>query len=389
MHVESINKMSAEKMNVEMISTKKLETEKIKAENIKIEEMEIEQIVAGIRPADISAMEKSQRQWNSIAKPLHGLGILEDLIIKIAGMTGSHHVKMDKKGLIVMCADNGVVEEGVTQTGQDVTAIVAENFLKEQSSVALMCKKAGVDIFPIDIGMVTDTIVPSYKTSYGTKNMCKEPAMTREEAIHAILVGWNLVREKKEDGYDILATGEMGIGNTTTSSAVVAVLLGQEPIRMTGRGAGLSDEGLVRKIQAIEKAIALHEPDAEDAIDVLAKVGGFDLAGLAGVCLGGAYFQIPIVIDGFISAAAALVAVRICPLVKEYLIASHTSKEPGMVMILEELGLTASLHCNMCLGEGTGAVAFLPVLEMALEVYQKMSTFEDNQIESYKELGGK
>lgn len=357
--------------------------------NMKIKKIAIEEIVAGIKPADVSAMERSQKQWNSIAKPLHGLGLLEDLIVKMAGMTGSHAVKMDKKGLLIMCADNGVVEEGVTQTGQDVTAIVAENFLKEQSSVALMCRKAGVDVFPVDVGMVTDTIVPSYKTCYGTKNMCKEPAMTRDEAMQAILVGWNLVREKKAEGYEILATGEMGIGNTTTSSAVAAVLLGEEPEVMTGRGAGLSDEGLVRKVKAIEKAIALHNPNPEDAVDVLAKVGGFDLAGLAGVYLGGAYFQIPVVIDGFISAAAALAAVRICPLVKDYLIASHTSKEPGMVQILEELELTASLHCNMCLGEGTGAVAFLPVLELALEVYRNMGTFEDNQIESYKELGGR
>lgn len=356
---------------------------------MKTEQITIEQIVAGIHPIDLETMRKSQKQWNAIAKPLHGLGTLEDIIVKIAGMTGSPNVKLDKKGLIIMCADNGVVEEGVTQTGQEVTAIVAENFLKEQSSVSLMCKKAGVDIFPIDIGMVIDTIVPNYKICYGTKNMCKEPAMTREEAIHAILVGWNLVKEKKKENYDVLAIGEMGIGNTTTSSAVASVLLDVESEKMTGRGAGLSDEGFYRKRKAVEKAIALHQPDRKDPIDVLSKVGGLDLAGLAGVCLGGAYYQIPIVMDGFISAVAALVAVRLCPLVKDYLIASHSSKEPGMALVLEEMGLTASLYCNMCLGEGTGGIAFLPVLELALEVYQKMGTFEENKIESYKESGEK
>ena len=356
---------------------------------MKTEQITIEQIVTGIHPIDLEAMRKSQKQWNAIAKPLHGLGTLEDIIVKIAGMTGSSNVKLDKKGLIIMCADNGVVEEGVTQTGQEVTAIVAENFLKEQSSVSLMCKKAGVDIFPIDIGMATDTIVPNYKICYGTKNMCKEPAMTREEAIHAILVGWNLVKEKKKENYDVLAIGEMGIGNTTTSSAVASVLLGIESEKMTGRGAGLSDEGLYRKRKAVEKAIALHQPDRKDPIDVLSKVGGLDLAGLAGVCLGGAYYQIPIVMDGFISAVAALAAVRLCPLVKDYLIASHSSKEPGMALVLEEMGLTAFLYCNMCLGEGTGGIAFLPVLELALEVYQKMGTFEENKIESYKESGEK
>lgn len=354
-----------------------------------VEKILMEDILSGIRGADAAAMERAKCQWNSIAKPLHGLGLLEDLIVKIAGMTESANVRMEKKGLIIMCADNGVVEEGVTQTGQDVTAVVAENFLKDQSSVALMCRKAGVDVFPVDVGMVTDTTVPSYKTSYGTKNMCKEPAMSREEALHAIQVGWNMVRVKKEEGYDILATGEMGIGNTTTSSAVAAVLLGEDPEKMTGRGAGLSDEGLVKKKRAIERAIALHRPNPEDPVDVLAKVGGFDLAGLVGVFLGGAYFRVPIVIDGFITAAAALAAVRICPQVRDYLLASHTSKEPGMVCILEELNLLASLHCNMCLGEGTGAIALLPVLELALEVYQKMGTFADHQIESYKELGGK
>lgn len=364
-----------------------METGQITREHTR--EFAIEQIVAGIHPADRNVMKKSQKQWNAIAKPLHGLGTLEDIIVKIAGMKGSTNVKLNKKGLLIMCADNGVVEEGVTQTGQNVTAIVAENFLKEQSSVSLMCKKAGVDIFPIDIGMVTDTIVPNYKICYGTKNICKESAMTREEAIQAILVGWNLVKEKKKQNYDILAIGEMGIGNTTTSSAVASVFLDVDSEQMTGRGAGLSDEGLFRKRKAIEKAITLHHPNRNDPIDVLAKVGGLDLAGLMGICLGGAYFQIPIVLDGFISAVAALAAVLICPVVKDYLIASHCSKEPGMVLVLEEMGLQASIFCNMCLGEGTGGVAFLPVLELALEVYQKMGTFEENQIESYKELGEK
>lgn len=356
---------------------------------MKIEQTSMEEMISNISGADPWAMKSAQRQWDSIAKPLHGLGLLEDIVVKIAGMTGSPRVRMEKKGLIIMCADNGVVEEGVTQTGQHVTAVVAENFLKEQSSVALMCGRAGVDVFPVDVGIVTDTSVPSFKTSYGTKNMCKEPAMSREEAIHAILVGWNMVRVKKEEGYDILAIGEMGIGNTTTSSAVSAVLLGEEPEKMTGRGAGLSDEGLMKKKRAIWRAICLHKPNPVDPMDVLSKVGGFDLAGLVGVCLGGAYFKIPIVIDGFITATAALAATRICPLVKDYLLASHTSKEPGMVRILEELELEASLHCNMCLGEGTGAIALIPVLELALEVYQKMGTFADHQLESYKELGGK
>lgn len=349
----------------------------------------LQQILQQISSADASAMRLTQKRWNSIAKPLHGLGSLETAIVKIAGITGDSEVKLDKKALLVLCADHGVVAEGVTQTGQAVTAIVAENILKGQSCVALMAKKAGVDVFPVDIGMAQDTTLPNDKIAYGTKNMCHEPAMTYKQAVQAILTGWQLVKEKKAEGYQLVALGEMGIGNTTASSAVSAVLLNEAVETMTGRGAGLSDSGLKCKQQAIKKAIALHQPDAEDPIDVLAKVGGFELAGLAGVCLGGAYFKVPIVLDGFISAVSAFVAVRLCPAVKEYLLASHTSKEPGMTRLLHELGLEAPLQCQMCLGEGTGAIAFLPVLELALEVYKKMGTFEENAIEAYKEMGEK
>lgn len=349
--------------------------------------MTLEEILRQIEPLDETAVEIAKKKWNSIAKPLHSLGKLEEHIIRIAGITGSADVHIDKKALIVMCADNGVVEEGVTQTGREVTAIVAENFLDCKTSAAIMCAKGGVDLFPIDIGMARDTRVPNYKIAYGTKNMTKEPAMTREEAAQAIMTGIQLAGKKKEAGYQILATGEMGIGNTTTSSAVASVLLGRPVEVMTGRGAGLTSAGLERKIQVIRKAIKLHKPDAGDAVDVLAKVGGFDLAGLTGVYLGGAYYRIPVVIDGFISAVAALAAACMCPDAKEYMIVSHVSKEPGMHIILDALGRSASLTCDMCLGEGTGAVAFLPVLEMAAEVYQKMSTFSDINIDDYEELG--
>lgn len=353
-----------------------------------MEKISIQEIVNGIVSPDILAMEQAQKRLNAIAKPLHGLGILEDYIVKIAGITGTPEVKLDQKALIVLCADHGVVEEGVTQTGQEVTAIVAENMLNGQSSVALMGKKAGIDVFPIDIGMASDTKVPNYKIAYGTKNMCKEPAMTHEQAVRAVTLGWQLVKEKKAEGYQIIALGEMGIGNTTASSAVASSLLNTSVKMMTGRGAGLSDAGLERKRQAIQKAIALHHPNPKDAMDVLEKVGGFELAGLAGICLGGAYFRVPILLDGFISAVAALAAVRLCPTVKDYLLASHASKEPGMICLLQELELEAPLNCHMCLGEGTGAIAFLPVLELALEVYQKMGTFEEHAIEPYEEMGG-
>lgn len=349
-------------------------------------EEELGIIIDGIENLDNVAMETARKKWNSIAKPLHSLGKLEEHIIRIAGITGNAEVELKNRALIAMCADNGVVEEGVTQTGQEVTAIVAENFLEGATSAAIMCQSAEVDLFPIDIGMVRDTRVPNYKVAYGTKDMVKEPAMTREEALQAILTGVHLVKEKKEAGYQILATGEMGIGNTTTSSAVTAVLLEQDPAKVTGRGAGLSGAGLKKKISVIRDAIALHKPKKEDPIDVLAKVGGLDIAGMAGVFLGGAACQIPVVADGFISCVAALCAIRICPAVKDYVITSHKSKEPATMMILEALDIPVFLDCDMCLGEGTGAVTIYPILDMALAVYGGMCTFSDNQMENYVPL---
>ena len=353
------------------------------------QETDLEQVIRQIRPLDEHAMEQAKKQWNSIAKPLHSLGKLEEHIIRIAGITGDPDVKIEEKALIVMCADNGVVEEGVTQTGQEVTAIVAENFLSGETSAAIMCKKAGARILPIDIGMAGKTKVPDYKVACGTRNFAKEPAMTREQALQSILTGVRIVEEQKRAGVELLATGEMGIGNTTTSSAVLAALLQIDPEKVTGRGAGLTSEGLLRKIQVIRQALALHKPDANDPVDILAKVGGFDIGGLAGVYLGAAKMRLPVLIDGFISGTAALLACRLCPEAKEYMIASHKSKEPGMQILLEALGLSASLDCDMCLGEGTGAVAFFPVLDMAAAVYRQMSTFADIQVEEYQELGDK
>ena len=332
-------------------------------------------------------MDRASKRWNSIAKPLHSLGALETMLIKIAGMTGSEDIHLEKKGLIAMCADNGVVEEGVTQTGQEVTAIVAENFLAGTTTACVMCKKCGARLFPVDVGMAVDTKVRTdLKVAMGTRNMTKGPAMTREEAIRGIEAGIAVAEELKEKGYQLLATGEMGIGNTTTSSAVASVLLGKPVEDMTGRGAGLSSEGLNRKIKAIKKAIALNNPDRSDVIDVLAKVGGLDIAGMAGVFLGGAALGMPVVMDGFISCVAALIAQRICPNAGEYMIPSHVSREPAAHLILKELGKEAVLHAGMCLGEGTGAVALFPVLDLAEAVYNSMSTFGDINVEQYEEL---
>ena len=231
--------------------------------------MTINETIAAVRPLDQQIMEKAKKRWDSIAKPLHSMGKMEDLIIQIAGITGKFNVDIHKKALVAMCADNGVVEEGVTQTGQEVTAIVADNFVRGTSTVCVMCQECGVDMKPVDIGMVTDALARrDLKVAYGTRNMAKGPAMTREQAEQAIRAGIAMAEELKGQGYQILATGEMGIGNTTTSSAVASVLLSQPVEKMTGRGAGLSSEGLLRKIRTIEKAIQLNQPDPEDPVDL-------------------------------------------------------------------------------------------------------------------------
>ena len=348
--------------------------------------MVLEETIAAIRPLDESAMEGARHHWDSIAKPLHSLGRLEDMVVQIAGMTGSGNVRVDRKGVMVFWAGSGGGGEGVTQCGQEVTKAVAENFLQEKATAGILCRHTGADIFPYDIGIAEDTCIPSCKIAYGTKNMTKEPAMTREQAVCALEAGILAAEEKIRDGYQILATGEMGIGNTTSSSAVASVLLGLDPETVTGRGAGLSSEGLQRKIQAIRRAVELHRPDPADPIDVLAKVGGFDIAGMAGTFLAGAAHHVPVVIDGFISAVAALIAVRLAPEASGYILASHVSKEPAAKMLLKELGKHAVLHGEMCLGEGTGAVMLFPILDMALAVYHGMATFESTHIEAYVPL---
>lgn len=346
-----------------------------------------------VRPLDQAAMDQAKARWDQVAKPLHSLGLLEDAVIRVAGITGQADVRLDKKALVVMCADNGVVKEGVTQTGSEVTAVVTRNLTHGNACVCMMAKQAGVNVFPVDIGVeasMTD-LGDCYPLVYrkvlrGTRNMREKPAMTRDEAEMAIHIGIRLVRDLKKQGYEIIATGEMGIGNTTTSSAMASVLLSMDPAQVTGPGSGLSKEGLSRKIQVIRDAVSLHHPDPQDGLDVLAKVGGLDLAGLVGVFIGGAIHGIPVVIDGFISAVAALTAQRIAPGVADYMLASHCSREPAAEHVLEALGLKAPIHGELCLGEGSGAVALMPLLDMALGVYQNMSTFEQIHIESYQPL---
>lgn len=339
-----------------------------------------------VKELDKTAEENAKKRWNSIAKPLRGLGVFEDIITALAGMQGSHKVDISKRCALIMCADNGVVAEGVTQTGQEVTAVVTENFVKGETSVCAMARHVGADIIPVDVGVARDVEgVINKKMSYGTKNMLYENAMTYDEAQKAVDIGIECVRSLYEKGYQIIVTGEMGIGNTTTSSALTSVLLDLDAAEVTGRGAGLSGAGLERKIEVIRRSIELRQPDKDDVIDVLSKVGGYDIAALAGVFIGGAVYGIPIVIDGFISCAAALCAYRLCGS-SDFMIASHTSKESAAQKILCELGKRAVIDADMCLGEGTGGMMMLAALDTALCVYNDMMTFEDINVESYKEL---
>ena len=334
---------------------------------------------------DTGAAARAVARWNSIAKPVGSLGLLEDAVVKIAALTGSENVRLVKRTVVVMCADNGVVEEGVTQSPQSVTALVAGNMVRGDSSVCRMGACFGANVMPVDIGMAGDAEgVINKKIARGTMNMTKGPAMTRAQAEQAIRTGIDLVKELREQGCDILVTGEMGIGNTTTSAAIASVLLHKPVPEMTGRGAGLSDAGLNRKIAAIEKAIEVNRPDPEDAMDVLTKLGGFDIAGLVGLFIGGALCRVPVVIDGFISAVAALVAMRIAPGCENAMLASHRSAEPAVSAVMQALRMQAPITAGLRLGEGTGGVCLLPLLDAALSVYHGMVAFNDIGLAPYE-----
>lgn len=331
-----------------------------------------------------AARQEAAARWNAVAKPLHSLGKLEDMIVQIAGIQGTADVEIAKRCALVFCGDHGVIEEGVSQSGQEVTALVARSIAEGSANVNMMAAVSHTDVYAVDMGMAQD--VPGMvvcKTAYGTQNMTKGPAMTRAQAEAAVRAGADLVGDMKARGYLLIATGEMGIGNTTASTALACALLGLEPKAVVGRGAGLSDSGLMRKRHAIECALVVNKPDFHDPMDVLAKVGGFEIAGMAGAFLGGMQHRVPIVIDGVISAVAALLAVRICPQARDYMLSSHMSREPAMLRIMQVLALEPVIHADMALGEGTGAVTLFPLLDMAYRVYAGRHTFDDLGMQAY------
>ena len=348
-------------------------------------ETELKTLLSGITPPDEAARAAAHAHWAGLAKPLGGLGALETLLEDAAALTGSAALDVSRRAVLVLCSDNGVVAQGVSQTDQSVTRAVAENLAARRTSVCQMARTAHCDVVPVDMGMAGDPVpgVADCRIAAGTADFTQGPAMTRAQAVEAVGRGIRLVQEQKAAGVQLLATGEMGIGNTTTSSAVAAVLLGQPVERMTGRGAGLSDEGLARKVDAICRGILRNEPDPTDPLDVLAKLGGFDLAGLCGVFLGGALEGVPVVMDGFISGVAALCAVRLCPAAAKAVFASHCSAEPAARMVLEALGKAPIITAGLHLGEGTGAVASIPLWDMALAVYGGCYSFAEGGIAPY------
>lgn len=350
----------------------------------------LQELISKIEPIDKELCLKSREKWDEIGKPLRSLGRLEEMVIQLAGITGELEPKADKKAVLIFCADNGIVEEGVTQTSSDVTAIVTENFTKGIASINAFSRVCNAKVFPIDIGICKDMSgvegIVHKKVDYGTKNMTKGPAMTRAQCEQAILTGIDMIRELKSQGYNLFVTGEMGIGNTSTSSAILSVLE-QVPVeQVTGKGAGLSKEGIIHKIEVLKTAIRVNNPDANDVLDVLTKLGGFDLCGIVGAFLGGAIYHVPVLIDGFISAVAANCAVRLAPLCANYMYASHCSAEPAGQLALKAIGKEAYIQAGMCLGEGTGAVVAAKLFDFALAAYNEIADFDEADVEHYELL---
>lgn len=349
-----------------------------------------------IRPTDSRAYFAAERHWDGIGKPLKGLGELERLIQKIAGILGTHKLTPGRKEILAFCADNGVVEEGVTQTDSSVTRIVAGNMAAGTASVCLMAKAAGAEVIPVDMGMNTPVEHPHMRqcaVAGGTKNFAKEPAMTKEQCLKALWTGIKLAEERKEAGTWLCGAGEMGIGNTTTSAALAAALLRVPPEEICGRGAGLSDEGLGKKRAVIRRAIEAYDLWNQDPLTVLAAVGGFDLAGIAGFYIGCAAYHLPVVMDGAISLTAGLCACEIEKqltgrtesYIQEYLLPSHQGREPVCHRICERMSLHPVIHADLALGEGTGAALLFPLIDQAMAVYLENKTFADIHVEAYRD----
>lgn len=343
-----------------------------------------------ITPPSEQARAEAKARWMACAHPLGSLGLLETMVEDMAALLETPEIDIQQKEVLVFCADHGVVAQGVSQSDSSVTTAIVHGLAAGRTAVCKMAERAGCRVIPVDMGVrdlpPTEGVL-SRRVGNGTGDFTLGPAMTREQAALAIRYGMELAEERKNQGTGLLATGEAGIGNTTASTAMACVWTGLPPEKLTGRGAGLSDEGLRRKISAVQKALEVNRPEANDPLDVLSKVGGFDIAAMCGAFLGGARYGVPVLADGFISSVAALCALRLCPAAEKAVFASHVSAEPAGKLMLELLGKKTLLSAGMRLGEGTGAVAVMPLLDMALSVYRDSYTFAECGIEAYQPLG--
>ena len=340
----------------------------------------LQEVIKKIQPVDTSRTNEIQAQLDNLTKPQGSLGRLEELAKKYCLITGKDKPRIETKIIFTFAGDHGVTEEDVSAFPKEVTTQMVYNFIRGGAAVSVLAKHVGARVIVVDMGVDHDFEqgegIEIRKIGRGTRNITKGPAMTRDEAERAVLAGVELV-EKYRDGLDLLGTGDMGIGNTTPSSAIVSVITGTDPEKVTGRGTGIDDETLRNKVSIIKRAIAANNPDRSDALDVLAKVGGYEIAGIAGLVLGAALYKIPVVVDGFISTAGALIAAELNPLVKGYIIAAHQSVEIGHRKMLEHLEQVPLLDLNLRLGEGTGAALGISLVEAGVKILSEMATFAD------------
>lgn len=342
--------------------------------------MKIEEIINQIKPLDEEAMQAARERQNILTKPAGSLGRLEELSIRLAGMTANPLPKVKNKTVIVMAADHGVTAEGVSAYPAEVTPQMVMNFLRGGAAINVLARQADARVAVVDMGMAVEiedasgTLIRR-RVGAGTMNQAQGPAMRREQAVESIQSGIEVAELEMSKGADILATGDMGIGNTTASAAVACALMNQSPEKIAGRGTGVDDDGLKRKMAVIARALEVNKPNAKDALDVLMKVGGFEIGGLAGVILASTANRKPVVIDGFISTAAAMIAASFAPAAREYMIAAHVSQERGHALMLEWLGLNPLLDLNLRLGEGTGAALAFHLIEASANLLREMATF--------------
>jgi nicotinate-nucleotide--dimethylbenzimidazole phosphoribosyltransferase len=338
----------------------------------------LQKTLDAIAPTDRAVMAAAQKEIDYCLKPPGSLGKLEDIARQIAGITGKIHNRITKKAIVVMMADNGVCSEGIAMYPQDITRIGADFVTSGRMGVNFLANYAGADIIAVDVGIQVDVDLPKVinrKVRYGTANFLEQPAMSRTEAVQAIEAGIEVTNTAIDQGYDLFGAGEIGIGNTTASSAVLYGFTGAHIDRVVGRGAGLTDQAFERKKEVVKQAVRLHRPDPDDALDVLSKVGSLDIAGMAGVYLACAARRVPVVTDGLISNVAALTAMRLKPEAVDYMIPSHISFEPGAKLLKEITGLEPMLDMNMRLGEGTGCALVFSIIEAALRMIEEMGTF--------------